>query len=228
MGMREPIAIAGRQRLMGQGLRHIAAAASGLAPVMREPRRRSTIWMASVLVAVLAACGGSSDGDDGVASLEDRGTSGESEARVEPAKDVEPGAVEDAFVEFNGCLRDEGIELPADDGNTITGPHPEMEAKHPGYEAAYEACIPIVEAVTGSFEQTPEEIARFQDFELALAKCMRGRGYDYPDPQFDEAGNIQSPDEVPTLEVPVEQYTRDIEGCHEEVSDELPASEDDE
>jgi hypothetical protein len=200
----------------------------GEQPLMREPRRRSTIWVASVLVAVLAACDGSSDGDEGVASLEDRGTRGESEAGAEPAKDVEPGAVEDAMVEFTGCLHDEGIELPADDGLTVTGPHPEMEAKHPGYEAAYEACIPIIEAVTGSFEQTLEEIARFRDFGLAVAKCMRGRGYDYPDPQFDEAGNHQSPDEAPTLEVPVEQYERDLNGCADEVSDELPASEDDE
>ena len=174
------------------------------------------VWLAAFAVAALAACGDGGGSDQGVATLED----GETESAISEGGgssrpgEVDPGEVEDAFVEFTRCMREHGIDLPeptADD-LTITSPGPEMEAEHPGYEAAYEVCIPIVEDVTGSFEMTPQEVADMQDSLLAQAECMRERGYDYPDPEFGDDG-MPVAGEISELEVSTEQLERDLNDC---------------
>lgn len=180
--------------------------------------------MALALLAALSACGGDSGDGDGVASVEDRDDASEAGAGGDvPAREAEPAAVDDAFVEFAACLRDEGLDEPAaeaEDG-TFYDPDPEMEAKYPGYEAAYETCIPIVEAVTGSMELTPEEIAMSQDHALARAECMRARGHDFPDPKFGEDGE-QLPEDLEIPGLTIEQAVEELNACADEVRDEHP------
>ena len=180
------------------------------------------VWLAAVAVAVLAACGDGGGSDQGVATLEGGGTeraTSEGGGSGGRPGEADPGEVEDAFVEFAGCMREHGIDLPdptADD-LTITSPGPEMEAEHPGYEAAFEVCIPIVEDVTGSFEMTPQEVADMQDSLLAQAECMRERGYDYPDPEFGDDG-MPVAGEPSELDVSTEQLARDLNDCAAETS----------
>jgi hypothetical protein len=185
------------------------------------------VWLAAVAVAALAACGDGGGSDQGVATLEDGETEsatsdgGGSGGRGGRTGEADPGEVEDAFVEFAGCMREHGIDLPELVGdNTITSPHPEIEAEHPGYEAAYEVCIPIVEDVTGSFEMTPQEVADMQDSLLAQAGCMRERGYDYPDPEFGDDG-MPVAGETSDLDVSTEQLARDLNDCAAETSRQL-------
>jgi len=179
------------------------------------------VWLAAFAVAALAACGDGGGSDQGVATLED----GETESATSEGGgsggtpgEAAPGEVDDAFVEFAGCMREHGIDLPElVDDHTITSPHPEIEAEHPGYEAAYEVCIPIVEDVTGSFEMSPQEVAEMQDHLLAEAECMRERGYDYPDPEFGDDG-MPVAGEISELEVSTEQLERDLNECAAEAS----------
>jgi hypothetical protein len=182
--------------------------------------RTRTIWMAVLVVAGSAACRSGEDDDSGVASLDDTATESAAEDGSPPPGTPEPGEVDDAFVDFAQCLRDQGIDAPAlVDDETFTSPGPEIEAEHPGYEAAYDACIPIVEEVTGPFdvEMSPEEIAEMQDGLLAIARCMRGRGYDYPDPLFGDDGMV-IPDESEVIGGPTDRYVEDWEDCADEVS----------
>jgi hypothetical protein len=38
---------------------------------------------------------------------------------------------------------------------------------------------------------SPEQIARMQDQLLKMAECMRGKGYDYPDPEVSSDGGVK-------------------------------------
>jgi hypothetical protein len=115
------------------------------------------------------------------------------------SSDDKQAAVEDAGLEFAQCMRDHGFEdfpdpqVDADGGITIGKPESVIHASREKWEAANEACDSVLnEAKPEGQQLTPDEVAELQDQALAMAQCMRDRGYNFPDPQVDENGNINS------------------------------------
>jgi hypothetical protein len=201
--------------------------------------RRLTVAVAVLaLAAAGAGCGRSGDDDSDVASIDD------SSAAAAPDEEADdgggssgPGSQEfqDAMLEYAECMRDHGIDMPdpefQGDGG-VTQMMPEGEAGGPGpseeFEAADEACQPIIEdAMPEAEELSPEEQAERQDQMVAMAECMRDKGYDMPDPQVDSNGRVRierrgSPSSDTGPQEDQEQFQEDMEACSEEAG--LPDS----
>jgi hypothetical protein len=201
--------------------------------------RRLTVAVAVLaLAAAGAGCGRSGDDDSDVASID------ESSAAA-PDEETDDGGggsggpdsqeFRDAMLEYAECMRDHGIDMPDpefEEGGGVTQIMPEGEAPGPEaseeFEAADEACQPILEdAMPEGEELSPEEVAERQDQMLAMAQCMRDKGYDMPDPQVDSNGRVRverragpgSEDGPPEDQ---EQFQEDMESCSEEAG--LPDS----
>ena len=153
---------------------------------------------APLLALALVAAGCSSDGNEGIASLEASDTTDApattSDLRLES---------ENALLEFTQCLRDQGLdvddpELDADGEFRFTMPIGEFMERMNSTEsrAALDACQQYLAGVTqqfGGFDRTDIE-----DRLLAYAECMRQNGYDMGDP--DLSGGFQlnpEPGEAP-------------------------------
>jgi hypothetical protein len=142
----------------------------------------------------------------------------------------EPTSVQDAALQFAECMRENGIEdFPdpevGDGGISVGGPDPEglPPQERAEYQAARDACQPIIDdAVQGGEQLSPEEVAERQDDALAMAQCMRDRGWDMPDPEVTDDGAIRIRTEdddggVPQPEDPnFDQYSQDQQACSEE------------
>ena len=66
----------------------------------------------------------------------------------------------------------------------------------------------------------PAEQAEFQDAALAFAQCMRDRGHDVPDPQFDGDGRVQF-GQRPDMDPDDPEVEADAQACQEESFGEL-------
>jgi hypothetical protein len=138
------------------------------------------------------------DGGEGAQADDDDGGGGGGGGPVDESE------MQDAMLEYAECMREHGIDMPdpefdgegggmviqreapAAGGGTTGGPGDE------DFEAAQEACGEIMEEVRSQMPQlSPEEIAEMQDKLVAMAECMRGKGYDMPDPQVNEDGGVQ-------------------------------------
>lgn len=170
----------------------------------RPPLSRGRLAVAGVAVLVLlgagvaVALGGDGDdgGTDGVASLDG------SEGDVETAEDggggnsgrPDPSEMEDAMLEYVDCMREHGIDMPdpqfGEGGRVVMEGPRGNEASRDEMEAANEACQPILEDAAPDLDLSPEEVAELQDKVVAMAECMRQRGYDFPDPVVGEDGGI--------------------------------------
>jgi hypothetical protein len=156
-----------------------------------------------------AACGGDDGGGDGVASL-DEGDSGGESAQGDEA------AAEEELLDWVQCMRDEGVEISDptrdEDGNlVISGPgiqiggggNAALGEGPPGrgdsgdggdepplnreeMDAAMEACG-HPPPLGGGFSE--EERQEMEESALAFAECMREEGIeDFPDPDFSDMG----------------------------------------
>jgi len=152
------------------------------------------------------ALAGGDDGDggsDGVATVD--GSEGD-QAQGDDTSGGDSGRpdrseMQDAMLEYAECMRDHGIDMPDPEfggdgpGMVIQGGGPETGAAGPGgdeFEAADEECNDVLEDIRGEMPQlSPEEIAEMQDKLVAMAECMRGKGYDMPDPQVNGDGGVQ-------------------------------------
>jgi hypothetical protein len=127
-------------------------------------------------------------------------------ATPEPAPDASPSPAvataddpQAALLAFAQCMRDHGIDMPdpqfsADGGAMIRiggpGTRPEIDPSSEVFQAAQEACGPLLEAVRPRLD--PEQQAELLEQQLALAQCMRDRGIDgFPDPDIDADGRIR-------------------------------------
>jgi len=153
------------------------------------------------------ALAGGDDGDggsDGVASVD--GTDGD-QAQGDDSGGGNSGRpdaseMQDAMLEYAECMRDHGIDMPDPEfsgdgpGMVIQGGGPESGvAAGPGgdeFQAADDECNDVLDDIRGEMPQlSPEEIAEMQDKLVAMAECMRGKGYDMPDPQVTGEGGVQ-------------------------------------
>jgi hypothetical protein len=181
-----------------------------------------------VLAGVFAGCGGGGSGDDdGVASIDEGAAadSGDDDGGSAGGGPVDESEVQDAFLEYAQCMRDNGIDMPDPefDGNggvsmgfdASSGVDPESEE----FKAADEECQPIIEEARPDIQLSPEEKAELQDRLVALAECMRARGHDMPDPEVADDGGVMISRGGPDSEQggpPDEQFDQDMEECHEE------------
>jgi hypothetical protein len=171
--------------------------------------------LAGALLLVLAACGG--DTADTTAptlpTLSADTTEASPEATTTTTEAVDP---EEAFQEYTQCMREHGIQMPDGDGGVVSV---EVEAEgedldFDAFEEAASECDPILDAAFGEFELSPEQGAEMMDQELALARCMRNEGVDWPDPTGDgnvmiELGEDVDPD---TLDAALDKCSKEAFG----------------
>jgi hypothetical protein len=133
------------------------------------------------------------------------------------SKPDENGAKKDDtgdMVKFAQCMRENGIDMPdpQDDGKggVLMRAMPAEEGGGDGqaskFEAAHNACKQHLPN-GGEFKPpSPEE----QDKMRERAKCMRDKGHNWPDPQFD--GNAQGQSiELPNMDD--EKVKQDLKDC---------------
>jgi hypothetical protein len=128
------------------------------------------------------------------------------------ATDDDRSSQEDAAFEFAECMRDNGIEdfpdpqVGADGGISIRGPGADRRESDE-FKAAEEACHPILDeaAPEGGQKLTPDELAELKDQWLAVAQCVRDRGYDFADPEVDEYGRFKIRAEGEGVEQAIEE-----------------------
>ena len=156
--------------------------------------RFKRVTAAALLVLLVAACGGDDDGDDveEVASLDGGGS-------TESGGDAERLSFEDAVLEFTGCMRDNGVDIPdlavdADGQARIpTDALSGVDTESPEFSEAFVACVSILtDAGAVSLATDPELLGAVQDQLADFAACMRSNGIpDFPDPNpgFDGSGS---------------------------------------
>jgi hypothetical protein len=174
--------------------------------------RMTTALAALALAGLLGACGGNGGSGDT--------TSGGGD---------EASAAQDATLEYAQCMRDHGIE---DFPDPEVGEDGEFQLSTPEiadpdeFEAADDECKPILdEAQREGNQLSPEEQAERQDQALAMARCMRERGWDMPDPEIEEGGGIaiQNPPDIGGPgNARFEDFQDDIADCNEEAGIEAP------
>jgi hypothetical protein len=103
-------------------------------------------------------------------------------------------SVEAALLAFSQCIRDQGITDMPDptvdsEGNVQIGRPPggDDSAEHDAFVAAREKCDGFLQGITQGFSHG--DTAQTQDQFVQLARCMRVRGVDVPDPDFSEGGH---------------------------------------
>ncbi len=157
--------------------------------------------VAATMVLALSACGGSSKASNGVASLNGRG------ATTTTSK-VTVKQYQDAMLKYAGCIRKNGFPSFPDPqfdakgqtifrgdrpGGTPTGAATpstaqQFDRRDPKFQAARDKCDSIRQPVQGLFAPTAAQRAENQKAQLKFAKCMRDKGFNVPDPQFDVNG----------------------------------------
>jgi hypothetical protein len=103
-------------------------------------------------------------------------------------------SVEAALLAFSQCIRDQGITDMPDptvdsEGNVQIGRPPggDDSAEHDAFAAVREKCDRFLQGVTQGFSHG--DTAQTQDQFLRLARCMRDRGVNVPDPDFSGGGH---------------------------------------
>jgi len=196
--------------------------------------RRLTVAVAVLsLTAAGAGCsrGGDPDSSD-VASIDQDSAAAPEDEADGGGDNAEPDSQEfrDAMLEYAECMRDHGIDMPDptfDDNGGVFQTMPEgagPEGPSEEFDAADEACQPIIEDAMPEVEDlSPEELAERQDQLLAMAQCMRDKGYDMPDPEIDADGRTRigrraGPGSGSGTGPPEdeEQFQEDMEACSEE------------
>ncbi|MFD9706287.1 hypothetical protein [Lentzea sp. NPDC059081] len=116
------------------------------------------------------------------------------------------------MVKFAQCMRDNGVDMPdpQGEGGAVTLGLPGVAAgDDAGAEkmsAAHNACKQYLPN-GGEFKPpSPEE----QDKMRQQAKCMRDRGYNWPDPKFEGGGPVEAI-ELPDMED--EKVKQDMKDC---------------
>jgi hypothetical protein len=159
--------------------------------------RLTAVVAGLVLVTGLAACGGDGNGPS-VASLNgshnnhsaDDGGGGGQGTNADNAK------WEDSMLKYAKCMRSHGVDMP--DPTFDSEGHVQIRANVSGkggsaqdtFKKADNACKHFIENGRPQVHLTPKEQAEMQDRALKLARCMRSKGHDFPDPQVSDDGKI--------------------------------------
>ena len=101
----------------------------------------------------------------------------------------------EAALKYAQCMRKHGVDMPDPQFN---GRGMSMQIGGPGtaripkatMDEAQKACRKIMESVKPP-SMSKEDQAKARESALKMARCMRERGFDFPDPQFSSDGGIQ-------------------------------------
>jgi hypothetical protein len=103
--------------------------------------------------------------------------------------------IREAALKYAQCMRKHGVDMPDPkfNGNGMS-----MQMEGPGtkripkatMDEAQQACRKIMESVKPP-SMSKEDQAKAKESALKMARCMRERGIDFPDPQFTADGGIQ-------------------------------------
>ena len=166
-------------------------------------QRVSVIRLTS-LVAVLAlgaaACGGSNSKASGnVASISNNGNSSAS-GSANKSTAVSPAEFRKQLLAYAQCMRDNGVTAYPDPQFDANG-NPQFNRGNgstfdslrnsPNFDKARTACQSKRPDFGAQFQRTPAEQAAARKALLKFAKCMRGKGVNFPDPTFDANGRPQ-------------------------------------
>lgn len=161
------------------------------------------VWAVLTVALSTAACT-SERGADGVASLTSEANQGQVQSAAALSSGVE---VEEAFLAFTQCLRDEGLDIEDPTFDADANPH---SLSSPGYSSylapgatakqaeefrahvqqrddAYKACDPHLDGIVLAAPD-PDENTELEDATLEYTACMRGHGIDMPDPDASGSG----------------------------------------
>ncbi len=140
------------------------------------------LFMVVVMMCMLALAACGSDSGDDVATLKtNENTRAESQAdAAEPVLDNEA-----MMMAFTECLREQGLQVAdpvVDSDGNIGKPEPVAgdEFDKEAFGPAWEACEEHLEGFT--FEQKKVDVSETVDQYVALATCLRDKGYDVYDP----------------------------------------------
>lgn len=159
------------------------------APRMRRGRHGLRVLAGAALLTLgLGACG-QADGGGGVASLSGQGQA-TTTTTAAGGKDFQ-----EARLKWAQCMRENGVDVPdpgADgrieirkESGSGGGERRVLPDEDPDFQKAEKACEKHMQGVQPPAGFKPEEM---QERLLNLAKCLRGKGYDVPDPQFSDGG----------------------------------------
>jgi len=166
-------------------------------------RQRAAIALTMIGLTTVAACGGGGNGGR-VASIKGASDSSSSDGSNSDSSN-DQATFEDALLDYSRCMREHGIDMPDPTfgengggvaiavGGTTAGsggalPDPNSQV----FKDAETACKPIMDKAQQSMKKpSPEELAKMRDQALAFARCMRDKGYDMPDPTFDDNGTVK-------------------------------------
>lgn len=142
----------------------------------------------AALFALVTACGGGGESNDGVASIDD--PVAEKDAGEEKLSD------EDQMLKYTECLRENGIDIedPPAGGEGMVAV-PAMPVDDPTANKAFEKCEEHLPNGGEPEPLSPEDLDEMRK----QAKCMRDHGFDVPDPtaenpmmQFDDTGDPEA------------------------------------
>ncbi|MFD0689839.1 hypothetical protein [Actinomadura fibrosa] len=142
-----------------------------------KPKRTLALPLAalSMLLPLLAACGGSDDSSGGSGAAGGGGSGAGAGASS--------GAEGDRYVKYAQCMRKNGLPDWPDpvDGTKFRMPKGKIDPKSPQFKAATQACAPLAPpGWDGKRQQDPAMQAQA----LKYARCMRQNGLaQFPDPQ---------------------------------------------
>ena len=171
----------------------------------------------TLLLGLSAACGNGS-GDDGSALPDAAGASSASPSGDDEA-DLDP---EDAMLKFAECMREHGVDMPdpSPGGGVRMNGEGLSEDQMEAAQAACQKWMDMAEPEDGGKELTEEEKQSFLD----MAACMRERGYNFPDPEFDGGRVTQKVEkgegDLPGPDDPA--FQQDMEECSAEAGLEPP------
>jgi hypothetical protein len=171
-------------------------------------RMGTLILVAVIAILVIAACGSDSEAVPSLTSLEDG-------PAAEPTADAADATLDNEarMMAFAQCLRDQGIDVRdpvVDADGNVQMPELAGDVKwdKEGSKAAWEACAEHLEGLT--FEKERVDMSEYLDQALALATCLRDKGYDVDDPtaetldqwrgSFKDAINWDDPRQVADFE----------------------------
>jgi hypothetical protein len=148
--------------------------------------------LALLATVVLAACGGGSPSGPGVASIASTTAAANDAANTPAASQSDREAT---LLKAAQCMRANGVKDFPDptvdsSGNVRLGGGGTggriFDRNDPNVRKAFQACQKYFAAARPQF--TPAQQQKLQDALLKYAQCMRGNGYDMPDPQFGNGG----------------------------------------
>ncbi len=107
------------------------------------------------------------------------------EAPADSPAGLEP---EDALLAFAQCMRDEGIDYPDPQPDQLGNIY--IPTDDPAYGLALDTCSDILADATHDQTDDPARLAETQDLALAIAQCVRDKGFDFPDPVVTPEGDV--------------------------------------